>query len=189
MIPVRTLFILVLLAALAIWTTGCTSPLDADAPRKVTPVTPAAKVTPISVSAEFTNARSSYRIKGLPIFKVDTTTSPATVWMDVTMEQQNAPDNKPLIESFRIQADSVPGEGYQKNLQGNEMSLLLNLKSGPFTTNATPSNAGWVLVSEPQRKPGEPRRITISVYVLANKDSFWPDEKQEQVFGLFELVL
>ena len=84
---------------------ACMSPLDANSPRTETPLTPAVKVTPVAYTSEFTSNTGNFSIDGLPVLQIDTTVTPAIVWLDVRMQRQVAADADPILRSFRLRVD------------------------------------------------------------------------------------
>ncbi len=184
----RHLLLAFSLAAAAILLPACVSPLDADAPRKETPITPAIKVDPRSYDVDFTTPSGSYRIKGRPVFSFDTTVTPIRCWIDVTMEAVVDTGTGPMLHEFRIRVDSFPGNGLVTPLVGSQCSFQADLGNGTQTYPPSPSNTAEIVVAEHDRAPGEPRRVSVSVFIDMNKDGFFTGVGREQVLGEFELV-
>jgi hypothetical protein len=169
---------------------SCISPLDSDAPRTETPVTPAAKITPKTIDVDFTAASGSYRIKGLPAFRIDTTVTPMRFWIDCTMESVPDPTKNPMLKEFRIRVDSFPGNGLSYNLTKGEVSFSADFGNGvqvyPSEAN---TNTAAIIVAEHPREPGQPRGVTLTLYVVLNKDRYFVGASQEQTLGTIELTL
>lgn len=188
----RTLVLITLLLAIAMagFTTGCVSPLDADAPRVETPLTPAPKVDPISITADFEFAGNDYVFDGDPVIKLDTTISPMRIWMDIKLRETTAPPTA-LIQSFRINVDSAAIEGYQADLKNGEATMWMDVGNG--SVEAFPSdpatNLATLLLVEQVREPGENRKVTIRVYLKGNADGFFNGVPTEEVFGTIELEI
>ena len=130
----RLLLILALLLAIAMagLTNGCVSPLDADAPRVETPLTPAPKVDPISVTADFEFAGNDYAFDGDPIIKLDTTVSPMRIWLEFEMVEVSTPTGA-LIRRFRVNLDSAAVDGFQSNLTNGEVTMWMDVGNGVET--------------------------------------------------------
>lgn len=187
----RSSMVLLLLAALVVAVVpSCISPLDSDAPRTETPVTPAVKVTPKSVTVDFTAASGSYRIKGLPTFRIDTTVSPMRFWIDCTMEAVPDPAKSPMLKEFRVRVDSFPGNGLSYNLVKGEVSFTADLGTGlqvyPSEAN---TNVASMIVAEQPRQTGLARSVTLTLYVVLNKDRYFVGAGQEQTLGTIVLTL
>ena len=179
-----------ILAALAVlMVSACTSPLDTDAPRKVTPITPAIKITPSAVNTDFTGASGLFKIKGLPTIKVDSTVTPMRFWLDITMQAIVDTGKGPMLHEFRVRLDSFPGDGLIANLVNGEVSLLADFGNGERTyPSEANTNVASIIVAEHQRTAGAPREVTITFYVILNKDGFFSGVKQEQTLGTLHLV-
>ncbi len=184
-----TLRFTILTALAVLMVNACTSPLDSDTPRKVTPVTPAMKITPSSVNTDFTGASGLFTVKGLPLIKVDTTVTPMRFWLDITMKAIVDTGKGPMLHEFRIQLDSFPADGLIANLANGEASLLADFGSGEqvYPSEAN-TNVASIIVAEHPRTPGAPREVTITFYVILNKDGFFSGVKQEQTLGTMRLV-
>jgi hypothetical protein len=172
---------------------SCTSPLDTTAPRKETPITPAEKITPQSYAATFKTAYGNYVVKGLPIIKVDTTTSPMRFWFDVTMDATDTTGLSPLLHSFRVRLDSFPGDGLITILSQREVQLQADF--GPswgglqsYWTDPN-SNTASIIVAEHPREAGKPRTVTITLFIFLNKDNFYRPAPQQQVLGTLTLTI
>lgn len=193
--PTITMFMKTLLIpsllALMLW--SCASPLDTDTPRKVTPITPAIKVAPLSISPEFNTATGTFKFKGNPTILVDTTVSPMAFWMDFAME--NVPDTaasapKPVVVEFRIKVDSFPSNGLIQPLSGSSAVMYLDIQNTIEQFSADDvNNSVTLLVSEHMRVPGEKRKVTIYVYMIANKSGIILGVRQDPVLGTIELEI
>ena len=169
---------------------SCISPLDSDAPRTETPVTPAVKITPRTINVDFTAASGTYRIKGLPSFRIDTTVTPMRFWIDCTMEATPDPAKNPMLKEFRVRIDSFPGNGLSYNLTKGEVSFSADFGNGvqvyPSEAN---TNTAAIIVAEQPRQPGQPRSVTITMYIVMNKDRYFVGAGQEQTLGTIVLTL
>jgi hypothetical protein len=172
---------------------SCTSPLDTTAPRKETPITPAEKITPQSYSATCKTAYGNYVVKGLPIIKVDTTTSPMRFWFDITMDAADTTGLSPVLHSFRMRLDSFPGDGLITILSQREVQLQADF--GPswgglqsYWTDPN-SNTASIIVAEHPRETGKPRTVTITLFIFLNKDNFYRPAPQQQVLGTVTLTI
>jgi hypothetical protein len=169
---------------------SCISPLDSDAPRTETPVTPAVKITPRTINVDFTAASGSYRIKGLPTFRIDTTVAPMRFWIDCTMETVPDPQKSPMLKEFRVRVDSFPGNGLSYNLVKGEVSFSADFGNGvqvyPSEAN---TNTAAIIIAEQPRQPGQPRSVTLTLYVVLNKDRYFVGAGQEQTLGTITLTL
>lgn len=169
---------------------SCISPLDSDAPRTETPVTPAVKITPRTINVDFTAASGSYRIKGLPTFRIDTSVAPMRFWIDCSMEAVPDPQKKPMLKEFRVRVDSFPGNGLSYNLVKGEVSFSADFGNGvqvyPSEAN---TNTAAIIIAEQPRQPGQPRSVTLTLYVVLNKDRYFVGAGQEQTLGTIVLTL
>lgn len=183
----RTALILVMLAVVL---PSCISPLDSDAPRTETPVTPAVKVTPKSINVDFSAASGAYRVKGLPTFRIDTTVAPMRFWIDCTMEAVPDPAKTPMLKEFRVRVDSFPGNGLSYNLTRGEVSFSADFGNGvqiyPSEAN---TNTAAIIIAEQPRQPGQPRSVTLTLYMVLNKDRYFVGAGQEQTLGTITLTL
>lgn len=172
--------------------TSCTSPLDSDAPRIETPLTPAPKVIPSAVEDEFTFGTMKYQMQGEPKFLVDSTTEPARFWMDFTMKQVND-SAKALIQSFRLNVDSLAADGYTYSLQSGQAWLDMDLGRGieAFQVDNGPGSphTATVLILELPQTPGKPRMFQVTVFLEGNTDDFVPGFGEQQVLGRFVITL
>lgn len=175
----------------AVSLTACMSPLDADSPRTETPLTPAVKVTPTSYTAEFTSEDGPFVIKGLPVLKIDTSVTPAVVWLDVQMERQVAPDTDPILRSFRLRVDSVPGNAYERKLNGAaSMEMALKRPNDVLFVGADPlDNTASIVVAEQPRIAGERRVILVMVYLRVNNRGTDGSIGREYVYGRLTLEI
>ncbi len=183
----RTALILVMLAVVL---PSCISPLDSDAPRTETPVTPAVKVTPKTINVDFSAASGAYRIKGLPTFRIDTTVAPMRFWIDCTMEAVPDPAKTPMLKEFRVRVDSFPGNGLSYNLTKGEVSFSADFGNGvqiyPSEAN---TNTAAIIIAEQPRLPGQSRSVTLTLYMVLNKDRYFVGAGQEQTLGTITLTL
>lgn len=183
----RTALILVMLAVVL---PSCISPLDSDAPRTETPVTPAVKVTPKTINVDFSAASGAYRIKGLPTFRIDTTVAPMRFWIDCTMEAVPDPSKTPMLKEFRVRVDSFPGNGLSYNLTKGEVSFSADFGNGvqiyPSEAN---TNTAAIIIAEQPRQPGQSRSVTLTLYMVLNKDRYFVGAGQEQTLGTITLTL
>ncbi len=188
--PRFTMLLAILTMAAIVVVPSCISPLDSDAPRTETPVTPAVKITPRTINVDFTAASGSYRIKGLPTFRIDTTVKPMRFWIDCTMETVPDPQKSPMLKEFRIRVDSFPGNGLSHNLTRGEVSFSADFGNGvqvyPSEAN---TNTAAIIVAEQPREPGQPRGVTLTLYVVLNKDRYFVGAGQEQTLGTIVLTL
>jgi hypothetical protein len=188
MMILRTLLLTTLVA---VSLTSCISPLDADSPRTETPLTPAVKVTPTSYTADFTSEAGPFVIKGLPVLKIDTSVTPATVWLDVQMERQVAADTDPILRSFRLRVDSVPGNAYEVKLNGaGSMEMALKRPNDTLFVGADPlDNTASIVVAEQPRVAGERRMILVMVYLRVNNRGTDASIGREYVYGRLTLEI
>lgn len=168
---------------------GCESPLDTDTPRIETPLTPAPKVTPRTVELSFDTPQGSYGFIGTPVIKIDTTVSPMRFWIDIDLDEETGAGS-PLIEQFRIKADSMAANGLIEALDSGEAQMLMDVGSGPewFPSELTTNTAAILIASHP-REPGKPQEVTITVYLVGNKDGFFAGVGTEQILGTIHLVI
>lgn len=183
-------FLLPLALSLVLW--SCSSPLDTDTPRKITPLTPAIKVAPVSVVPVFNTATGSYTFRSTPNILIDTTVSPMRFWIDLNMV--SVPDTSadallPVLVEFRVHVDSFPGSGIEEPLGLGEATMYLKIADSieQFSPDLT-SNTANLLITEHQRVPGEKRKVTIYIYMLLNKNNVLP-VRQDQVLGKLELEI
>lgn len=188
MMILRTLLLTTLVA---VSLTSCISPLDANSPRTETPLTPAVKVTPASYTAEFTSEAGPFVIKGLPVLKIDTSVTPAIVWLDVQMERQVAADTDPILRSFRLRVDSVPGNAYEVKLNGAaSMEMALKRPNDTLFVGADPlDNTASIVVAEQPRVAGERRVILVMVYLRVNNRGTDASIGREYVYGRLTLEI
>ena len=177
----RSSIVLMLLTALVVaLVPSCISPLDSDAPRTETPVTPAAKITPTTINVDFTAASGSYRMKGLPSFRIDTSVTPMRFWIDYTMEAIPDPAKSHMLKEFRLRVDSFPGNGLSYNLTKGEVSFSADFGNGvqvyPSEAN---TNTAAIIVAEQPREAGQPRAVTLTLYIVLNKDRYFVGAGQE----------
>jgi len=187
----RTLTILFILASLAGGlASGCRSPLDADTPRKETPLTPAPRVKPITIRSDFDFSGTDYAFKGLPEILVDTFAQPMRFWMDFEMYETGTPTTA-LIQEFRVKLDSVEGENYAANLVKGEVTMRVDPGTGiQDFSSATSGFLATILIREQERKTGQPRRVEITLYLYANKDQeFFPALPTQEVLGTINLEI
>lgn len=184
---------LIVISLIAWIVSSCTSPLDTTAPRKETPITPAEKITPQSYDVACKTAYGNYVIKGLPIIKIDTTTSHMRFWFDITMDATDTAGLSPLLHSFRMRLDSFPGDGLITILSKREVQLQADF--GPtwgglqsYWTDPN-SNTASIIVAEHPREAGKPRTVTITLFIFLNKDNFYRPAPQQQVLGTVTLTI
>ena len=168
---------------------ACMSPLDANSPRTETPLTPAVKVTPVAYTAEFTSNTGNFSIAGLPVLQIDTTVTPAIVWLDVRMQRQVAADTDPILRSFRLRVDSIPGNAYEVKLNGvSQMELALKRPTDTLYVGADPlDNVASIVVAEQPRVAGQRRTILVMVYVRINNRGTDASIGKEYVYGRLTL--
>jgi hypothetical protein len=185
-----TRLILSLLVAAAVLT-SCSSPLDADGPRIETPLTPAVRVTPSSYSAEFSSAEGAFEMDGLPVIKLDTSVTPAIVWLDVRMKRNTAVDKDPVLREFHLHVDSVPGNAYEVKLNGtSQMEMALKRPSDTLYVGAdSQDNTASIVVAEQPRVPGQPRTVLVMVYIRVNNRGTDASIGQEYVYGRLTLQI
>lgn len=178
-----------MIAALAAIATACISPLDANSPRTETPLTPAVKVTPVSYTAEFSSTTGSFAIEGLPVLQIDTSVTPAIVWLDVRMQRQVAADTDPVLRSFRLRVDSVPGNAYEVKLNGaRQMEMALKRPNDTLFVGADPlDNTASIVVAEQPRIAGQRRTILVMVYLRVNNRGTDATIGKEYVYGRLTL--
>jgi hypothetical protein len=183
----------ILVLGLAALLASCASPLDSDAPRKETAVTAAPKVVPSAVTFEVSSAKGQYASFGTPTIRVDTTTQPCTVWIgNMQMTVTADPGQVPLLQSFTLNVDSISADSQLENLLGPQMVLALNIDSSqpPLIVNAdATNNTASLVISELDRKPGEPLQMVVSIYIIANKALLIPGQKQETLFGEIHITM
>ena len=185
----RYLTLLLSVGLLSAMLTSCTSPLDANGPRIETPLTPAPKVSPQSIDVTFNTANGVYEFQGLPVIELDTTVHPMRVWMDFDMVETTA-GSDPLIQEFRVNIDSIATDGLIQNLVQGEVKFLMDVGDGLESFDCNESvNTASILVAEHPYVEGEPRTVTITIYLIANKDGFFDGYSQEQVLGTIDLVI
>lgn len=183
----------ILALGLAALLASCASPLDSDAPRKETAVTAAPKVVPSAVTFEVSSAKGQYASFGTPTIRVDTTTEPCTVWIGNMQMTVTADSGQvPLLQSFTLNVDSISADSQLENLLGPQMVLALNIDSSqpPLIVNAdATNNTASLVISELERKPGEPLQMVVSIYIIANKALLIPGQKQETLFGEIHITM
>ncbi|MDZ4746549.1 MAG: hypothetical protein SGJ05_11195 [bacterium] len=178
---------------LALMVSSCTSPLDTDTPRKVTPLTPAAKVAPVSINPTFTTATGTFKFKGGPSILVDTTVSPMAFWLDFSMEHfrdTSAGAPAPVLVEFRIRVDSFPSSGLVELLKGSRATMFSNINGTIEQASADDvANTVAMIVAEHPRVAGEKRKVTLTLSMIANKNLFIPGVRQDQVYGIIDLEI
>ncbi len=185
------LWSLLLAVCLGVLVTSCASPLDVDAPRTETPLTPAIKVTPTSYEVTFTSAAGAYVMKGLPTIKIDTTLTPMRFWLDITMEKDPASSATPQMQGFRLRRDSASCNGYNDAMVNGEVQFVVDLGTGTdqiFGSDATAFKANMI-IAEAERVPGQPRKVTMTLYFNITPDSINPTLKPETHFATIEVVI
>lgn len=184
---------LALCAFIGLAGTSCTSPLDTDANRKETPITPAPKITPSSYKVEFSTAYGSMIAKGLPTIKVDTATNPMRFWFDITMEAADTTGKSPLMHGFRLRLDSAAGDGMIVPLVQGQVQIRADFGPNWGNLQIYPSdsktNTASIVIAENPRQEGKPRSVTVTLYIFLNKDNYFSPARQEQVLGTFTLTL
>jgi hypothetical protein len=186
----RSLVLTSLSTIIALMVIGCQSPLDPDTPRNVTPITPAVKVVPTSVVADFTTSSGVFRFDGTPVFKADTTSKPMRIWVDYAMSITPEQGKTPVINKYMVKLDSFAVSGYYENLINREVSMLLDINGLPFEQvwSGTRFNLASAVVAEHTRIQGQPRKITITLYLDANDEYFWPNIAHEKVLGTVTMI-
>lgn len=175
----------VLVAAL----TACESPLDVDTPRIETPLTPAPKVIPRTIELSFETATGSYGFLGTPIIKLDTTVKPIRAWLDIELTESTGSTTN-LIDAMRIKADSLAANGLIESITGPSAQLYYNTGSGyEWVYSDAVSNITSILIAEHPREAGEPRQVTITLYIAGNKGPFFPGVPTEEILGTIHLVV
>ncbi|MBU3699636.1 MAG: hypothetical protein FGM33_06435 [Candidatus Kapabacteria bacterium] len=173
--------------------TSCTSPLDTDANRKETPITPAPKVTPSSYKVEFSTAYGSMVVKGLPTIKIDTAASPMRFWFDITMESIDTVGKSPLMHGFRLRLDSAAGDGMIVPLVTGQVQILADFGPNWGNLQTYPSdaktNTASIVIAEHPYEVGKPRVVTVTIYIFVNKDNYFSPARQEQVLGTFTITI
>ena len=166
------------------------SPLDPDTPRTETPLTPAPKVDPVSMTADFVFSGFDYDFKGTPVIKVDTTVSPMRFWMEFSMYEKGTPSTA-MIQEFDLTLDSAAAQGYQQDLENGEVSMWADIGAGLQEFFSGPDfNRATILISERERIAGQPRRVSITLYLVFNEDrGFQPSYPSQEVFGTIELEI
>ncbi|HBB26138.1 MAG TPA: hypothetical protein DCZ59_07710 [Bacteroidetes bacterium] len=184
---------IILALLMGLGATSCTSPLDTDANRKETPVTPAPKITPASYKVEFSTAYGSMVVKGLPTIKIDTTADPMRFWFDITMEASDTTGKAPLMHGFRLRLDSAAGDGMIIPLVQGQVQIRADFGQNWGNLQTYPSdartNTASIVIAEHPRQAGKPRVVTITLYIFVNKDNYFSPARQEQVLGTFTLTL
>ncbi|MCU0330616.1 MAG: hypothetical protein MUC47_06510 [Candidatus Kapabacteria bacterium] len=178
----------ILIAILAVAAVGCKSPLDTDAPRIERPVTPPILVVPRSVDFQFNYNGGQFVTVGTPLVRVDTTISPAQVWIDVMMQNQpSTPGRLPSIKEFHIKVDSMSADGYQNDLsnrQGRFLQFVLEATDGvEHTVFADDNQEAKMLVDEPTPKPGERRRIEVTLFLNVQRTPVLANVPKETAVG------
>jgi hypothetical protein len=177
-------------AIVLLWLTSCSSPLDSSANRIETPLTPAIKVTPASIHAVFKTPESTYEIVGLPVFRIDTSTKPWHIWMDVTMKSTSG---TPALQQFRVIVDSVPLAGLIQTLNKREVSMTVFVPSQGatenFVTDQQGNYAASLLPHEPQKSPQNTTELQLLLYLQINKFGVTAGVPTGEVFGRITLGL
>lgn len=182
---------LLLALCVSLLVSSCASPLDADAPRTETPLTPAIKVTPSSYDVTFTSVSGSYVMKGLPTIKIDTTVNPMRFWLDISMEKDPGSTTTPQMQGFRLRRDSAASNGYNDAMVNGEVQFVVDLGTGAdqtFGSDATAFKANMI-IAEAERVPGQPRRVTMTLYFNITPDPINPTLKPETHFATIEVVI
>ena len=191
---ISTLFGLhVAIVLISLLSTSCTSPLDTDANRRETPVTPAPKITPASYKVEFSTAYGSMVVRGLPTIKIDTAANPMRFWFDITMEAIDTAGKSPLMHGFRLRLDSAAGDGMIMPLTAGQVQIRADFGPNWGNLQTYPSdaktNTASIVIAEHPRQEGSPRVVTITLYIFVNKDNYFSPARQEQVLGTFTVTL
>lgn len=169
--------------------TACESPLDVDTPRIETPLTPAPKVIPRTIELSFETATGSYGFVGTPIIKLDTTVKPIRAWLDFELNESTGSTTN-LIDAIRISADSLPANGLIESVTGPSAQLYYNTGSGyEWVFSDGVANITSILIAEHPREKGQPREVTITLYVAGNKGPFFPGVPTEEILGTIHLVV
>lgn len=185
----RILSLIALTALLAVMLGGCESPLSADGPRIETPLTPAPKVVPTSIESSFTTANGTYEVIGTPEILFDTTVIPMRLWVNVHFANSDATAS-PLIQEFRLNVDSAASDGYFQSYDKGQVRMLMDVGNGNEWFDSDPStNTASALMAEHAREAGQPRTVTITLYLIGNQNGFFPGIPQEQVFGTITVVI
>lgn len=186
---IRSLFRQCLLSTvLVVGLASCSSPLDVDAPRNIIPLTPAVLVTPSSVVADLSSTSGTFALTGTPTIRLDTTVTPAIVWMDLTMETRPHADATPSLLSFRLKVDSLTADGYETRLSGEpnrHMSMNIRRQNGMILTNvdASSNDEASIIVAEQPRAANGKRRIVVIFSISVNRLSVVPDVDAEYAGG------
>jgi hypothetical protein len=173
---------------------ACQSPLDTDTPRVIKPLTPAVKVVPTTVEWKFSTTTGDYSVSGQPTVLLDTSVTPVRLWIEGTMVVTPKPNTTPMIENFHLNLDSAAANGYITALVGDQLRMTLRpYADQPPVTNVPAdlvNNTADVLIAEHERgSTTEPRRFTVSLYLVANKSGFFAGAPQEQILGTIEITL
>ena len=106
------------------------------------------------------------------------------------MEATPDPAKNPMLKEFRVRIDSFPGNGLSYNLTKGEVSFSADFGNGvqvyPSEAN---TNTAAIIVAEQPRQPGQPRSVTITMYIVMNKDRYFVGAGQEQTLGTIVLTL
>ena len=166
------------------------SPLDPDTPRTETPLTPAPKVDPVSMTADFVFSGFDYDFKGTPVIKVDTTVSPMRFWMEFSMYEKGTPSTA-MIQEFDLTLDSVPAQGYPDPLDDGEVSMWADIGSGQQVFFSGPDfNRATIIIGEHEHVEGQPKRVSIFLFLVFNEDrGFQPGYPSQEVLGTIELEI
>lgn len=185
------LIIQAFITTVAIGLLSCASPLDSDSPRIETPLTPAIRITPSSYSAEFSSASGNFVVKGLPVIKIDTSVTPAIVWLDIVMERTPAPNTNPSLREFHLRIDSVAGNAYEIKLNGaSQMEMSLKRPSDTLIVGAdAQDNTASMVVAEQPRIEGKKRSLLVMIYIRVNNRGTDASIGQEYVYGRLTLEL
>jgi hypothetical protein len=173
---------------------ACQSPLDTDTPRVIKPLTPAVKVVPTTVEWKFSTTTGDYSVSGQPTVLLDTSVTQVRLWIEGTMVVTPKPNTTPMIENFHLNLDSAAANGYITALVGDQLRMTLRpYADQPPVTNVPAdlvNNTADALIAEHERgSVTEPRRFTVSLYLVANKSGFFAGAPQEQILGTIEITL
>ncbi len=97
---------------------------------------------------------------------------------------------KPVLVEFRIKVDSFPSNGLIQPLIGSSAVMFLDIRDSIEIFRADGViNYATLLVSEHMRVPGEKRKVTIYVYMIASKSGIDLGVRQDPVLGTIELEI
>ena len=106
------------------------------------------------------------------------------------METVPDPQKSPMLKEFRVRVDSFPGNGLSYNLVKGEVSFSADFGNGvqvyPSEAN---TNTAAIIIAEQPRQPGQARSVTLTLYVVLNKDRYFVGAGQEQTLGTITLTL